>query len=128
MWLCLSNGFISIVKNAASTEESNELLIRSRIREHLSFYFPQHEILENKGTDYKYRIMISKEAFTRWLANESRHIDYTNFKNSVHDKTLKNFYFEIWLLGCDLLQKPIEFVKNKYGVFSNYWTNYGLSK
>ncbi len=105
MWICLPNGFFSVVQNNL---DGKKLMVRSRIREHITHYFPDYEIFENVGTDYQYRIFIERKDFSRWIANESEHIQYTNFKNAVKDYTLHNFYSEIWNLGWNLLKKPIK--------------------
>lgn len=107
MWICLPNGFLSAVQDTMSGKSGEpQLMVRSRVREHISHYFPNHEIFENTGTDYQYRIYINRKEFAQWLAKEAENIQYTNFKHSVKDRTLHTFYSDIWYLGWDILKQP----------------------
>lgn len=78
-------------------------LVRSRVKEHLSHYFPSSEIKEFEGTDYQYRIYLSEKQFEDFLKTLPDEINYTNFKSSVENSLLKTFYHSIWHFGKHLL-------------------------
>lgn len=102
MWLCLNRGFFSVVK---SSKDADEFLVRSRVKGHLENYFPDETIIITNFNDYPYRIIISKEVFSEWLVNQVNCINYTNFKDSVSDRTLHSFYSEIWYLGVKIFER-----------------------
>ena len=98
MWLMQNDGFISAVLDTRDpTGES--LVIRARMIEHLMNQFPNEKIIENAGTDYKYRIFITKQKLADLMTRRIMDIDYTNFKNSVGDDRLHNMYADIWSVG-----------------------------
>lgn len=41
------------------------------------------QLVELPGRDYEYRIFISKQQFTDWVAAQVESIDYSNFKNRL---------------------------------------------
>lgn len=99
MWLCLSDGFLSVVKHS---KIPNAFLIRSREITHLQKYFPEYTIDSDSGTDYRYRIIVPKEKFLEFLFHYVNDIKYTNFKSSVKNNKLHDFYMDIWCLGIKM--------------------------
>ena len=93
MWLCLNKGFLSIVK------KGDCFVVRSRVKDHITSYFPMNEIHENVGTDYKFRTFITKKELENFLMILPTEISYDNFKSSVEDDMLKTFYGNIWSFG-----------------------------
>lgn len=93
MWLCLNKGFLSIVR------KGDCFVVRSRVKDHISSYFPMNEILENLGTDYQFRTFITKKEFEDFLKIIPDEISYDNFKDSVEDGKLHKFYGDIWSFG-----------------------------
>jgi hypothetical protein len=69
------------------------------MREHLENQFPDEEIVEMKGSDYKYRIFTTKQKLADLMVERIMDIDYTNFKNSVRDDRLHEMYADIWSVG-----------------------------
>lgn len=104
MWLCLSNGFLSIVQDK---NVKNQFLVRAREKTHLEFYFPNVDIIDNVMGDYPYRIFIQKSEFMEFLSNYVESINYDNFKNSVTDQKLHYFFLKIWSFGISILEKKI---------------------
>ena len=97
MWIFSKYGFYSAVcatQGRGGPIDSERVVVRARERGHLErlqerFADPlgKAEILDHVGTDYPYRIVVPRDAWTRvctWLAAE---LDYTNFKDAVwHDQ------------------------------------------
>lgn len=94
MWLCFNDGFFSAVEDYSG----NEIVLRSRRREHLEQAFPEKTIFANAGTDYAYRIYLTKQELAEYVTNKIMNIDYHNFKNSVHDTSLHDLYANFWSL------------------------------
>jgi hypothetical protein len=98
MWLMQNDGFISAVLDP-SDPTGQKLIIRARMQEHLENQFPNKEIIKNAGTDYKYRIFITKQELADLMVERIMDINYTNFKNSVGDDRLHDMYADIWTVG-----------------------------
>lgn len=93
MWIFTTGGFVSAVQDM---DDNNFLVIRSRDRASLQIVFDgvemltdtlgeDDEILVGAGTDYPYRLRVTREAFAEWMANEIRqYLDYGNFKDEAH--------------------------------------------
>lgn len=79
MWIFTSTGFVSAVF------DGNDLVVRSRDRLSLEpiSSFSKIEIKKSPSGDYPYRLFVSKEVFSHWLADMARAIDYRNFKSEV---------------------------------------------
>jgi hypothetical protein len=107
MWLCLREGFLSVVANKDYDPkvDTSELIVRARVKEHISNYFPKVKILEWKGTDYRFRAFISKDELKSVLATYVDELYYTNFKDSVKDDKLHDFYLSVWYEGVKSFAK-----------------------
>lgn len=97
-WFCMNDGFISAVVDKSDLS-GNTLKVRSRFQRDLEDIFPDHDIVENAGTDYAYRVFVSKQEFAELMYNRIMDIDYTNFKNSVIRDDLHELYEEFWWTG-----------------------------
>lgn len=69
------------------------LMIRARRREHLVLLqckgLAGRKIIENAGTDYRWRIIVEKEAFAVAMADLVRQLDYRNVKSRAHREEAK---------------------------------------
>jgi hypothetical protein len=100
MWLCLNQGFLSIVE---SENDPMILKVRARKRDILEKLFPDQRVIEDSTADYRYRVFVRREKVRecvgRMIMGEQPHpctIDYTNFKNSVEDSELHALYAKFW--------------------------------
>ena len=100
MWLLTTIGFYSVV---AHDERPDTVLIRARDREDLAAlrrgYLPDLEIVENAGSDYRYRAFVARDEWEHAAQRLAADIDYPNFKNAVaerqgHDRAA--LYSRIW--------------------------------
>ena len=94
MWVLTNHGFYSIVKILDTNPE--EFWIRSRRKEHLTTYFSEERIIHTHATDYQYRVTINKEELIDIFNHLPQEIDYTNFKDSIQDKELKDAALYVW--------------------------------
>ena len=94
MWICLNDGFLSIVQDRANR---GHLLVRARKREHLRGFLGSEEGIAHTPTrDYAYRISLPKEAVAELLSKRIWAIEYDNFKNSVGNDELHDMYENWW--------------------------------
>ena len=67
MWICLNDAFISAVQHR---DKPNHLMVRARRREHLAAVFPEAEIIETPTADYRWRVVVTKNAFKKGLLSD----------------------------------------------------------
>ena len=95
MWICLNNGFLSIVQG-----RNNLLLVRARKRPHLEAFLRDSvfmmDILHTPERDYHWRVELDRGAVARLLTRQIRNIDYSNFKDSVKEDELHDMYALWW--------------------------------
>lgn len=82
MWVFTQDGFVSAVE---SDRDPGTLVVRARDKQSLQMLsdLTGAELVELRGRDYEYRIFISKDQFTDWVAAQVAAIDYSNFKNRL---------------------------------------------
>lgn len=90
VWIFTETGFVSVVRHHS---ESGVVVVRARDQESLEGLMNQTDapLMQSPYNDYPYRVHIRDEEFQAWLAGVSSHIDYTNFKDRVHDTRGSNF-------------------------------------
>ena len=84
MWVFTTAGFVSAV---AHRTKPDSLMVRARAR------YALDELAQHSGNaieatptgDYPFRITVTRELFSKWVAAVARDIDYDNFKNAAHD-------------------------------------------
>lgn len=94
MWVFLSDGFLSIVDKGDPGGET--LLVRARRKGDIERAFPDAEVVEGAGTDYRFRARISRDEVADRLAEAARNIGYGNFKSSVKDPELHHALLGVW--------------------------------
>ena len=96
MWLFTRHGFYSVVcarkgdGRHGRPVDHLKVMVRARLRQHLVRLierFPevlrQGEIREFAGTDYAYRIFVSKSDWSKVLLALNEELDYDNFKSEA---------------------------------------------
>ncbi len=96
MWICFNDGFLSLVSDV---HDPSRLMVRARRKEALlNVLGTQVEVVENAGSDYRWRTFIDRKTFSSLVAVRIENIAYTNFKNSVRDSDLHDLYLGFWQL------------------------------
>ena len=82
MWVFTETGFVSAVQNR---DNPDYLVVRARDRQSLQTLADicDVEIKTSQGSDYPYRVFISKADFTSWMNDNIDFLGYDNFKNRV---------------------------------------------
>jgi len=117
MWVFTKSGYYSVVKKPGCALD--ELEVRARCRKDLEVLKKQtgakSKILTNAGTDYPFRIRMSREIWAKFLADEALSIDYPNFKDEVlfgkaegprRRRHRHDVYHEVWRALLSLSEKP----------------------
>lgn len=105
MWLFTKYGFYSVAEPLEEESKhrgtSPVLLIRARRYEHLDALrerFPRQlgelTIWKNVGTDYQYRIIVSRSIWSDVVSKLTAEIDYSNFKDAVEELMPKSKYLQ----------------------------------
>lgn len=92
MWIFLNNAFLSVVAD----KDQDCLLVRGRIKGDIERVFPGYLVLENEGTDYRFRTVVPRRIVAGKLAEIVDDIGYKNFKGSVKDKARHDAYLRCW--------------------------------
>lgn len=103
MWLMTQYGFYSVVAHNA---QPDRFLVRVRARAHhdlenlCRLAALESEILETPDADYRYRLLLSGAEIGRALVALGQTINYSNFKNRIHDlpdqRHKNDAYMSIW--------------------------------
>ena len=84
MWIFTETGFVSAVRHF---KEKDKLVVRARDQKSLEGLANSVglDIISTPSNDYPYRVFVVDSVFATWLSKQTMAIDYTNFKNRVHD-------------------------------------------
>ena len=99
-WYINTDGFFSVVQNK---DDHDTLLVRVRRRDDLERLNKRFKkpfpILEWKGADYPYRIILEKTLWAKYVSEMALNIDYGNFKATipVGDYSREAAYHYVWL-------------------------------
>jgi hypothetical protein len=93
MWVFTSTGFYSIV---IDRDNSDRLLVRARVAGDIEALWPKAEVVENKGTDYRFRASIRRNDVEKTIYKAVKAIDYDNFKSAVRDPRRAIDYGKVW--------------------------------
>ena len=90
MWIFTETGFVSAVRHFS---EKDKLVVRARDEKSLESLanYVGLEIVSTPSNDYPYRVLVADSVFAAWLSKQTMAVDYTNFKNRVHDSRGHNF-------------------------------------
>lgn len=98
MWLFCKSGFFSAVQHF---ENEEVIHVRARFEGDLERLCHSHQVIpkvqETPGNDYRFRMDFDRSEWERIVSEEAMDIDYTNFKNAVHDGTQRDIaYMNCW--------------------------------
>lgn len=93
MWIFLPNSFLSVVQKPGDTDT---LTVRARIQGDIEALFPQAKVELNKGTDYKYRARVPRQAVAQVLHDQVMGLNWGNFKGAVKNRKRHDAYMNVW--------------------------------
>ncbi|TCJ16095.1 hypothetical protein EZJ19_05755 [Parasulfuritortus cantonensis] len=98
MWVFLNNAFLSVVSKGP---DPDKLCVRTRVKGDIERVFPGFDVIAKAGTDYSYRAFIPRDVVANRLAGLATGLDYSNFKNSVHEPVRHDAYMRVWEVMYD---------------------------
>ena len=99
MWIFTNSAFVSAVRHR---DLPGMLMIRARLRGDLERFFGGSinggVITETPRGDYRFRCVVTDQAFSAALLRAADAIDYPNFKSSIgHDDDFRHdSYMDVW--------------------------------
>jgi hypothetical protein len=94
MWLFSVKGFVSIV--ADKSHPGGLLLVRGRFAGDIENLFPDAKVKKTPHHDYRFRARLPRAEVADRLAGLVSEIDYSNFKDQIHDHAHHDAYFNVW--------------------------------
>lgn len=94
MWIFLDRSFLSIVDKGDPSGQT--LVVRARHRGDIEAVFPDAQVIEGAGTDYRYRARIDRERVALAIADQVRAVAYPNLKAAVRDNKRHDAYMSVW--------------------------------
>jgi flavin-dependent dehydrogenase len=118
MWVLTNVGYVCAVvhkddvkgkrvKQAKATRARDRIMVRARARHHLEALFPDADIIEWADADFRFRVIVSRASFKKWLARQAEAMNYESFKHSTADAELYRQYVRWWQIGLDY-QRALE--------------------
>lgn len=93
MWIFLNNAFLSIVQDH---DDPHRLLVRGRFAGDIEAIWPDAEVVEWGGTDYRFRTVLPRTEVVKAMVRKIEALDYGNFKNSVSNPVRHDIYADVW--------------------------------
>lgn len=85
MWIFTNKGFFSVVQKSGEDLLTVRARVKQDLENFLKFYLQQQlPITESKESDYRFRVRISREDFSRAVIAMVEDLTYPNFKDSVY--------------------------------------------
>lgn len=83
MWLFSETGFVSAVQDR---KDPKKFVVRGRDKKSLEplAKFARAKVIEGGGTDYPFRVVVSRKKFGEWVAEQIANLDYTNYKGRMY--------------------------------------------
>lgn len=84
MWIFTQDGFISVVDNK---QVQGKLTVRARDKESLELLadVTGQPIIELPNRDYEYRVYVTRDQLSAFMATQIDDLTYGNFKNRIWD-------------------------------------------
>ena len=91
MWVFTDTGFISAV---AHYDNPDTIVVRARDKASLDSIAALADvaITSTPYNDYPHRVHVSRRIFQQWLTTAVADMEYTNFKNRVHETRGDRYY------------------------------------
>ena len=110
MWVFTVDGFFSAVE-----AKGGGLMIRARFRsdlEHLIKRGMADKIVDTPQADYPFRVIVTKKAWAKYMADSAMAIDYPNFKGKALARASwdrSERYHRVWADMAEPCKEPERF-------------------
>ncbi|MDQ5911241.1 MAG: hypothetical protein QG599_3338 [Pseudomonadota bacterium] len=79
MWIFSNDAFLSIVADC----NSERLLVRARLKGDIERTFPSSAVVEDAGTDYRFRAWLDRKTVADVLSHKVEEIDYRCINHDI---------------------------------------------
>ena len=93
MWILMNDSMLSVVRHNTLPAT---LLVRARLAGDIEQVFPSASVVENGGSDYRFRASVPEHEVAAAVSRRVLDIDYGNFKSSVPEPKRHHAYFKVW--------------------------------
>jgi hypothetical protein len=93
MLIFTRTAFISIVDHP---QDDRFLVVRGRIAGDIEHVFPEAEVFEKPGADYRFQANVSRERVAHRVAAQVKDIKYESFEPTVEDGDRRQAYIQVW--------------------------------
>ena len=93
MLIFTRNAFLSIVDHS---QDDRFLVVRGRITGDIESIFPEAEVFERPGADFRFQASIARDRVAQRIATTVKDIHYETFEASVEDGDRRQAYLAVW--------------------------------
>ncbi len=93
MLIFTRHAFVSIVNHPV---DDRFVVVRGRIRGDIEHLFPDAEVFERPGADFRFQATVSRDRASNRIASQVRDIRYEAFEPSVDDGDRRQAYIQVW--------------------------------
>ena len=93
MLIFTRNAFLSIVDHA---QDDRFLVVRGRIAGDIETIFPEAEVFERPGADFRFQASVARDRVAQRIANTVKEIHYDAFESAVEDGDRRQAYLQDW--------------------------------
>jgi len=93
MLIFTRNAFVSIVDHSS---DDRFLIVRGRISGDIESLFPEAEVFERPGSDFRYQASVTRDRVAHRIASVVKDIHYEAFEASVEDGDRRQAYLQVW--------------------------------
>lgn len=92
MWIFAKDAFLSIVQHDT---DRRLLRVRARIEGDIERVFPEAQVIQSPGSEYRYEVNLSRERVSQALTLRVQHIDYYSVTGSIEDAERWSVYVQV---------------------------------
>ncbi len=93
MLIFTRNSFLSIVDHA---QDDRFVVVRGRIPGDIEAIFPEAEVFERPGADFKYQATIARDRASLRIGHLVKEIHYESFESTIEDPERRQAYIQVW--------------------------------
>jgi len=97
VWIFTVQGFIAVSQDG----DSGQIAVCARRLDHIKALFPDAEITESDGSDYKYRATVAPEQLADMLRQQVERINYPHFADALADHA----YYDACQIVADAMRR-----------------------
>lgn len=93
MLIFTRTAFISVVDHP---QDDRFLVVRGRIAGDIEHVFPEAEVFERPGADYRFQANVARDRVAQRIAAQVKDIRYESFESTIEDGDRRQAYIQVW--------------------------------